>query len=72
MASLPFPLLCLDWTSLPKIFSAVNLQVQITLSRNMAYMGWTAPRWGGCAGEASWLQTGRIQNGTVSSSVFLI
>ena len=68
----PLPLPCTDWTSLPKIASAVHLQVQIALSRHMAYMGRPAPRWRGCAGEASRLQTGRIQNGTVSSSVFLI
>lgn len=64
------PLSLLDWTS--NIPSALHLQVQITLSRNMAHVGRTAPRRGGCAGEASWLQTGRIQNGTVSSLIFLI
>lgn len=58
----------LDCSSVPEILSAANSQVQIPVSRDVAHVGWAALRWRGCAGEASWLQTRRIQNGTVSSA----
>lgn len=43
-------------------------QVQVTVPRDMAYMGRKAPGWGGCADQAPWLQAGRVQDGQVSGT----
>ncbi|KAB0401944.1 hypothetical protein E2I00_019358 [Balaenoptera physalus] len=45
-----------------------NLRVQVTVPRDMAHMGRTAPGWGGCAGQVPRLQAGRVQDGQVSGS----
>lgn len=43
-------------------------QVQVTVPRDVAHMGRTAPGWGGCAGQAPRLQARRVQDGQVSGA----
>lgn len=43
-------------------------QIQVTVPRDMAHMGRTAPGRGGCAGQAPGLQARRVQDGQVSGA----
>lgn len=58
----------IDWGGAWVHFRSSCLQVQVTVSRDMAHMGRTAPGWGGCAGQAPGLQAGRVQDGQVSGT----